>query len=148
MRLLCGILILGGTMQRNGFTLIELIITVGLLALLGTLIAANMVGIQSRQLAANYESYKEQLQGAACVYIESRYLQSFGASRNLTFTDIVNDKRSCISAHKCYVKTGTLLDNGLIDVDLENPSTGFPVTREEVVQIEYKEGIKTCTYLS
>ena len=66
-------------MQRNGFTLIELIISVGLLALLGTLIASNMVGVQSRQLEANYNNYKEQLTAAACLYIESKEFSGDGA---------------------------------------------------------------------
>ena len=59
-------------MSKNGFTLVELLITIGLLSLLGVLIANNMVGIQSKQLQSNYENYKKQIANAACQYIESK----------------------------------------------------------------------------
>ena len=101
-------------MNSRGFTLIELIITIALLSMLFSLIATNMVGLQSRQLQANYNNYKAE----------------------------------CIRAEACYVRTKELLELGYLNKDLKDPSTGAPVTNDEVVRISYSFGEKTCLYFS
>ena len=137
-------------MEKNGFTLIELIVTIGLLAVLGTMIATNMLGVQSRQMQANYEAYKETIQEAACLVMDSKYVGTGIVYQTLTapstLSNPVTDKATCLD-RKCYVKTHDLIENGFLDKDLENPATGFSVSQDEIVEIEYKAGIKTCTYI-
>ena len=80
-------------MEKNGFTLIELIITIGLLAILGTMIASNMLGVQSKQMESNYESYKEQIADAACLVMDSKYIGTGGIVYiDSAFTSLTDSK--------------------------------------------------------
>ena len=45
-------------------------------------------------------------------------------------------------------KSNAIDDIGFIDLDLEDPKTGFPVTRDEMVQVTFIDGVKTCLYIS
>ena len=142
--------------KKNGFTLVELLITIGLLSLLGVLIANNMVSIQSKQLQSNYENYKKQIADAACLYIESKditpnkiykfYNESTGTINEST--GAITSKNDCISNGECYVKTKKLIDDGYLDKDLQNPATGRSVTNTEIVRIQYIDGEKKCLYFS
>ena len=138
-------------MNRKGFTLIELIVAIGLLAILGTMIASNMLGVQSRQMQSNYESYKEQIAEAACLLIDSKYVETKVVFKRLTddkkLENPVSSKSECLN-NICYTKTSYLIDNGFLDKDLENPVTGISVTNNEFVEIKYVNGVKNCTYIS
>ncbi len=135
-------------MEKNGFTLIELIITIGLLAILGTMIASNMLGVQSKQMESNYESYKEQIADAACLVMDSKYIGTGGIVYiDSAFTSLTDSKNYCLS-NKCYLRTRELIEYGFLDKDLENPKTGFSVSQDEIVEVEYKAGVKTCTYVT
>jgi len=131
-------------MNSKGFTLVELVVAVGLLALLGTIIASNMVGLQSRQLAANYEAYKEELEHAACFFLDSKYL-SYGDAVYKIDDSFVSNKEECMDS-ECYVKATSLINYGFIDKDLENPATGFSVSGDEIIKIYFAAGVKTCKY--
>lgn len=143
-------------MSKNGFTLIELIITIGLLSLLGVLIANNMVSIQSKQLQKNYENYQKQIADAACQYIETKDItpdKVYKYYNESTHTidesrGAITSKADCISNGECYVKTARLIADGYLDKDLQNPATGKSVTQGEVVRIQYIDGEKKCLYFS
>ncbi len=142
-------------MNSRGFTLIELIITIALLSMLFSLIATNMVGLQSRQLQANYNNYKAEIESAACLFMDSRDaamddIISTDANFNsyVNMGSVVDNKAECIRAEACYVRTKELLELGYLNKDLKDPSTGAPVTNDEVVRISYSFGEKTCLYFS
>ena len=142
-------------MNSRGFTLIELIITIALLSMLFSLIATNMVGLQSRQLESNYNNYKMELESAACLFMDSKEagLNNVVAV-NPDFSAYANkgsaqeNKIECIRIEACYIKSKTLLDYGFLSKDLKNPETGTSVTEGEVIRIFYLNGEKTCTYYS
>lgn len=131
-------------MNSKGFTLVELVVAIGLLALLGTIIASNMVGMQSRQLAANYEAYKEQLENAACFFLDSKYL-SYGDAVYKLGNEYVIKKEECMES-ECYISAVSLINYGFIDKDLENPATGLSVAGDELIKIYFDAGVKTCKY--
>ena len=54
-------------MKRNGFTFVELIVIIGLLAILAIIIGTNMVGLQGEQQDKNYESFKKKLEYSSVV---------------------------------------------------------------------------------
>ncbi len=142
-------------MDRKGFTMIELIITIALLSMLFSLIATNMVGLQSRQLEANYNNYKLEIESAACLFMDSKDAALDDTiSSNANFTSYINkgtaldNKNECIKIEACYVSTKTLLENGYLNKDLRDPSTDSKVTENEVVRISYMNGEKSCVYYS
>lgn len=137
-------------MDSKGFTFIELIVAVGLLALLGVLIGTNMVGLQSKQMAKNYEGYKQQIADAACTYIESKSIIIYtNYSSSNTLNNSASTKQECLSnSGYCYVYTGDLITSGYLSEDLENPATANPVTDSEIVKISFVKGVKTCEYYS
>ena len=143
-------------MTNRGFTLIELIITVALLSMLFSLIATNMVGLQSRQIQANYNNYKTEIEAAACLFIDSKDagLEDVIFSTNSSEGAGINkgsaeaNKEECIKIEACYIKTETLLQNGYLNKDLKDPSTNAKVTNDEWVRISYLNGEKSCVYYS
>lgn len=132
-------------MDSKGFTLIELIVTIGLLAIIGTMIATNMVGLQSKQMAQNYETYKSSIADSACVYVEmenATIYRSYDKSSKVT-------KNACLSATSlspCYVYVDSLINDGYLDDDLEDPSTGESVTVNEYAKVYFQNGQKVCEY--
>ena len=144
-------------MNSKGFTLVELIITIALLSMLFSLIATNMVGLQSRQLQSNYNNYKKEIESAACLFIDSKDAAmdgaiystvSFSETSEVKFGNADQNKEKCLEIEACYIKTKTLLETGYLDKDLVDPSTSEKVTESEVVRIEYLNGEKHCTYYS
>lgn len=120
-------------MEKNGFTLIELIVTIGLMVLMGILIASNLSSVFSHQEDENFNEFKGRLEDAACIYID------------LSDPEIKAKKSSCKQS-ACYVNTYTLILNGLLDEDEKNPNTNTTITGSERIKIEYIDGEKTCTY--
>lgn len=134
-------------MNNRGFTFIELVVTVGLLALMGVIIGTNMVSVQSKQMAKNYEGYKKQIAEAACAYIESKEIIVY-RTNNFIDTEMLISKEECLNASKCYVRTDVLMAEGYLSEALENPATGNNVTDIEVVEVSFDHGVKTCKYYS
>ena len=56
--------------KKNGFTLIELIATIALLAILATVILLNMVGVKTTEENRNADRFKKNVEEAACAFID------------------------------------------------------------------------------
>ena len=56
--------------NNKGFKLIEIIVTIGIMALIGIVIATNMTGLLSEQNDEDYENFKRTLENSACIYVE------------------------------------------------------------------------------
>lgn len=119
--------------RKDGFTLIELIITIGLMVLMGVLVANNLTSLFSRQEDASIDDFKTEIEEAACVYID------------LSDPAIKSKKAECKS-HGCTVSIGSLIQNGLLDENRINPLTKEKISNLDVVKINYVNGEKTCTY--
>jgi len=119
--------------MKKGFTLIELIVTIGLICILGTVIVANMANNLSEQQERQYEKFKNTLENATCTYIELNKMKDF--------------KRNCRSNGSCIIKINEILEEGLIEEsDLVSPKTQEKISTESEIEITYPDGIKTCKY--
>ena len=139
-------------MKRNGFTFVELIVIIGLLAILAIIIGTNMVGLQGKQQDKNYESFKKKLESATCLYIEKSSPESYkGAETWNTF------RSKCRSVNGCDVKLEWLISEGLIGEDLADPSIEDNKNTEakenavinmknKTVHVSYDNGTKKCEY--
>lgn len=120
-------------MKKNGFTLIELIITIGLMVLIGVLVANNLTSLFSRQEDISINDFKTEIEEAACVYID------------LSDPTIKSKKAECKS-RGCTITIGSLIQNGLLDENRINPMTKEKISGSDTVRISYPNGEKTCIY--
>lgn len=119
--------------MKKGFTLVELIITIGLITILGAVIVANMSSTFTKEQEKQYEEFKNTLEKAACTYIELDVGKSI--------------KNACKTSGSCSVSLSKLLTEGLIEEkDLLNPKTEESTSTSKTVGISYSGGKKTCTY--
>ena len=107
-------------MKKNGFTLIEILVVIVLLAAVSVTVGVNMSGMAERQKEKQIKTYKETLEKAACVYAETN--------------NILTDSEVTIK---------TLIDEGLVNKNLKNPETNDPVSKYEndIVQIIMKKNV-------
>lgn len=111
-------------MKNKGFTLVELIITIALIAVISVTIGVSMTGMFSRQEEKDAEAYVVTIENAACMYVEISGT-----------TDI-------------EVTIAELLDNGFLNAELQNPITNKSISdyRDNIVEINWNNGEKTCNY--
>ncbi|MBQ6687301.1 MAG: type II secretion system protein [Bacilli bacterium] len=105
-------------MKKNGFTLIELIITIALLGLVGVVISVNTVNLINKQNIKKGEEFKELVEEAACTYV------------------ILSDA----SWNGTSVEGIKLVERGLID-EVVN---GYQVS-DYTVKVEMNNGERNCT---
>ena len=119
-------------MNKKGFTLVELIITIALLGVLGMVIVSNMSGILNKEQDKQYDLFKTTLSKAACSYIH------LNAGKTLRST--------CITRGKCDVAVTVLLEQGLIsDDDLIDPRKHEKISSKTYVEITYQNSEFTCS---
>ena len=116
-------------MKNNGFTLVELIITITLIAIISVSIGVSINGMLSRQEEAQAEQYAKDIADAACVYAE------------------VNPDHDDITTNST-VTIRELISAGLLSKDLINPISGRPITdyNDNEVTITWSNNEKTCSY--
>ena len=112
-------------MKNSGFTLVELIITITLIAIISVTIGVSMSGMLGRQEERQAEEYVNTIAEAACVYAE------------------VNDITTSTS-----VKISDLISAGLLSSELTNPISDRPITdyNDNTVSITWNNGEKSCSY--
>lgn len=110
-------------MKNRGFTLIELIITITLIAVISLSIGVSVSGMLSRQREKEAEELKKTIEEAACVYSE------------VEDTSVTN------------VTLKTLIESGLLDRNLNNPITKEDLNELSSVSITWNNNEKTCTYI-
>ena len=129
-------------MKKNGYTLIELIVTIGLIATAATVILLNVVGMKSNQDEDNSKRFKKAIEAAACSYID--------------MSDKIDQRNKCKNNNddNCKIPLSTLLDDkyALVDIDLKDPETNCTAEKEKdriYVKVEFvgspKE--KKCTFV-
>ena len=123
-------------MKKSGFTMIELVVSIGLIALIGTLIVANMGNVLSGEKDKQYEEFLATIQNAACTYVDVDKTK----------------KNQCCPNNKCVGKTCSvtveqILNKGLIEEkDLMDPKTKTSVKVTDSVSVSFPNGVKTCKY--
>lgn len=120
-------------MNKKGFTLIELIATIGVMVLIGVIIISNMSGLLSKQNDADFETFKKKLEDSACMYVETKFSST---------------ERSNCKAHGCTISVDNLITKGYIEDNLKDPSTGELITNNKnkyKVNVRWVNNVKTCT---
>ena len=115
-------------MKKNGFTLAELLITLGLIVLIGLVIANNIVALTNRQSDSEFTDFKNAIEKAACVYASLDKMESECGNTN------------------CIITIGSLISEGLLDDNLINPKTEEAVDIDQTVYVQNENGKKTCYY--
>lgn len=75
-------------MNKKGFTLVELMATIGLLAIMSLVIGVNITSILKTTKQREEDFNKEQIKKAACVYYSSEELNPNG-STNITVENLI-----------------------------------------------------------
>lgn len=104
-------------MNKKGFTLVELLATIGILVIMSLIIGVNITSILKSTETNEEEFNKKQIEKAACVYVDSEEL-----------CKDCNDK----------VTVSNLIDSGLLDDSYNSERGTISVTRTD--------GEKKCTY--
>lgn len=119
--------------KNNGFTLVELIVTIALLATLSVVVGLSVSNMFNNQTDKQYEDYKKDLENAACVYAEHNDLNATVCATN---------------NEACTIKFSALISAGLISKNLTNPNTGKKVAEDtnSFVKIRWLDKEKKCEY--
>lgn len=122
-------------MKKNGFTLVELIATLGLIAILATIILINMTGIKSNQDEVSTSRFKSTVEEAACSYVD---LTDFSDCRGKCMESCHSADEECIVSddednicNKCKISLKTLIDRNMVDPNKKDIETGFTAEGEQ-----------------
>ena len=107
--------------NRKGFTLVEILVSIGLLALLGSVIAISLNRVFKDNNEKHYNEYVEKIKSSAMLYANNT-------------VDIINDLND--NSFK-IITIGDLIDNGYVNDTLVNPNTDEKVGKDEKIQISY-----------
>lgn len=120
--------------NKKGFTLTELIVTIGLLALIGVVIITNMSGILEKNKDDNYANFVKAIEDAACTFIDLRVASNYV------------DVASCKNGSGCTILVQNLISEGLLsEKQAISPRTNASVAGN-AIKIAYPNKKKTCTY--
>lgn len=120
--------------NNKGFTLIELIATIGIMILIGFVIVNNMSSLFSKQSDENYENFKKELEDSACIYVETKWS--------------AEKRNNCKISNNCSVEVEELIEEGLIEDTKKDPNTEELVTNNKEkykVNVRWVDNVKTCT---
>ena len=107
--------------NKKGFTLVEILVSIGLLALLGSVIAISLNKVFKDNNIKNYNEYVEKIKSSAMLYVNNT-------------VDIINDLND--SSFK-IITIGDLIDNGYLKDNIINPNTGETVDKNEKIKVSY-----------
>ena len=108
-------------MNKKGFTLVEILVSIGLLALLGSVIAISLNRVFKDNNIKNYNEYVEKVKSSAMLYVNNT-------------VDIINDLND--SSFK-IITIGNLIDNGYLKDNIINPNTNKKIDKNEKIKVSY-----------
>ena len=104
---------------RKGFTLVEVLVTIVLLGIVGTIVIYNVANISQTSKESDYERYVATVVSAANVYADNN---------PDAFNQLYRDRAYL------YIRTGDLIADGLLDEELVNPMTSERIGKNELVK--------------
>ena len=107
--------------NKKGFTLVEILVSIGLLALLGSVIAISLNRVFKDNNIKNYNEYVEKIKSSAMLYVNNT-------------VDIINDLND--SSFK-IITIGNLIDNGYLKDNIINPDTNKKIDKNEKIKVSY-----------
>ncbi len=111
-------------MNKKGFTLVEVIVSLALLSLIGVAVGISLNKIFKNQEIKSYNEYVEKVKSSAILYANNT-------------VDIINDLNSNYSYKVVTIKE--LVDKGYINKNLTNPETKEKINQDDSVRIYYNE---------
>ena len=112
-------------MEKKGFTLIETLVVITLLAGLSVTIGLSFSNMMDKQRENEQKDYEKTIEDAACMYAEKNNING-----------------------EYGVKVKTLIEEGLLNKNLINPNTKESVInyQENCIAIKYDKNERTCKY--
>ena len=111
-------------MNKKGFTLIEVIVSLALLSLIGVAVGISLNKIFKNQEVKNYDEYVEKVKSSALLYVNNTVELINKLNNNYSYT---------------VVKVKDLVDNGYINKNLTNPETKEKINQNDLAKIYYNE---------
>lgn len=116
--------------KKNGFTLTEILVTIAMIAVLGTIIIYSTIGVTNSSKENQYKRMIENIKNSAKTYV-SLYPDEFG--------DLFSSKAFT------YISLNQLISAGLLDEELVNPYTKEPIDTNQECNSETIDGeTDTC----
>lgn len=118
-------------MKSKGFTLIEIIVSVALLAAVGITIGVNISGMFKAQEEREIKSFNEKLEAAADIYLY----------RNPEMQEQV------FLENDVTIRVAQLINEGLITAKLKDPSTDKAVSANKEITYSYNSADKELKFI-
>lgn len=138
-------------MNNKGFTLVELLVVIGILAIAATTIVVNIVGMQGTTENTEAKRFESKVTTAGCLYVDrGQVAADLGSSDKLSlYTSggaLITTRDDCRSKNgDCYVTLERLLVEGLLDENLIDYDAGkrkITTDTGELTNEEKSENIK------
>lgn len=124
-------------MNKNGFTLIETIMVIAILALLMLILVPNVISLINKNNIKSCQNLEASIKNAAKVYATNNKYQ-------LRFNCNTSEKTSTVT-----ISIQNLIDSGdlkLQNNELVNPKNNEAIQPNEIVEVTYDCNKKTFTY--
>lgn len=124
-------------MNKNGFTLIETIMVIAILALLMLILVPNVISLINKNNIKSCQNLEASIKNAAKVYVTNNKYQ-------LGFNCNTSEKTSTVT-----ISIQNLIDSGdlkLQNNELVNPKNNEAIQPNEIVEVTYNCNKKTFTY--
>jgi len=110
--------------NKKGFTLVEIIVAIGVLVIATTIFAVNMIKINNNNKDKEYQNFVNTVKSSADAYLSTNKVPLRGL---YTVHNVV------------YIKIGDIINAGYLLGDLKNPKTGETIKDNEYVKIQLGE---------
>lgn len=125
-------------MKKNGFTLVEMIAAVVLIALLGTVILVNMTGLKNNEEQNSTNKFKLSIEEAACTYIDMSvnsdyraYCKSNSSGCNISLKVLLGGEPQDFPGRTYTQAEKEARKFALIDPNYKDPETNKTAKEEE-----------------
>ncbi len=113
-------------MNNKGFTLIEILVVIALVAALGVLVTINISSMLNSEDNDKCHNFVKEVEEAACVYVGLNQSKCLGG---------------------CTITLGDLISDGFIGTEI-NSCTNKEIDKNEEVKVTISgDGEKKCTYI-
>ena len=121
-------------MNKKGFTMVELLVVIALIALMAVLLTINMTGVLSEQRGTSFKTLKGEMESAACAYIDKQ--------KNVELRNQFKNNPAGGT-----VTLNTLITSGLIDGEVIDPRNNKKLEEEGniTITIKWVDKVKQCT---